>query len=166
MKNIILILCIVISCVLSAKAQITTPSFNVSGKVFLCKNIGNLLSVYNQSNIYHKQQRIFSNEQCFKATIFSEEYVKISNTLKLIFTPNRINELLNEKGFSIWLYLDEVGNVKEVFYRLSENTILTPIEILNMENKLKLIKLNCIYTNCAGIGYRIFNHYIKFSTLL
>lgn len=84
------------------------------------------------------------------------------------FTQSRLDELAkNEEGFRIWMYFNLSGELKEVKYSLSEQTLLTAVELEKMEKCIiKNIRGKFITDEWKNGNYVMLDYFITYRALL
>jgi len=93
---------------------------------------------------------IYLLPRCVRPWVLSG-FTEMEEGIKSLFSLTRWNELKDtEKYLGIHYYFNMDGTVKEVWFRLRTTTILTPAEILAMENKIKSYTVVLNNETCIG----------------
>ena len=145
------LLFVFVSHYLSSQTPFHNPTIVVGGITYDCQVVANHIRVVNQSNSVSNDWEIILPPECAHLFI-SSGFSNIEEGLKSLFSLTRWNELKeSEKFLGIYYYFNMDGTVKEVWFRLRTSTILTPDEILAMENKIKSYTVDLDNADCIGV---------------
>ena len=84
-----------------------------------------------------------------------------------VFTTTRIKELLPENGIFINFYVNPQGKVLEVNFSLHKNTLITPIELEQLETEIKRdVTFDLQPKETKGGDFFVFSEFIRYSRVL
>jgi len=135
---------------LSSQTPFHSPTLTVGSTTYNCEVIANHIRVVNQTNTVSNDWEHVLNYKCVEPLVVLG-FGDIEEGIKSLFSSTRWNELKDtEKYVGIYYYFNMDGTVKEVWFRLKPTTILTPAEILAMENKIKSYTVGLDNADCIG----------------
>ena len=119
----------------------------------------------NQTNQVSNDLENPYDSQCSKAHVIGETD-KVKESIKNSFTTERYSVLKNNQAFFVInIYYELDGKVKEVWFRVLKNTLITPQELARIEKNLKTlqVKLKNQEWDCASkVSFHHSNRVFRF----
>ncbi len=139
MKNVFIVICLILSSDKMTSAQTIRANAKIVGKrtTFITGNVSmNRLTIAHENSLYfNNDPKINIDNNGISGEKVDEN--SLLNSFNQTFSQLRLKELLTE-GLGLNFYVNSQGQVLEISFVVHQGTKITPIELEELENNIKM----------------------------